>query len=66
MLAEEMLKVITQERERQLAEAQRARSAVSAKSHASDRRRWLRDLNHHTPSFGGRPHPGKAAAEPTL
>ena len=66
MLAEEMLKVITQERERQFAEAQRARSAVSAKSYASSRLRWRPDLGSPTPTFGGRPHPGRAATESTL
>jgi hypothetical protein len=66
MLAEEMLKVITQERERQFAEAQRARSAVSARSQASSRRKWLPDLGPPTPRVGGRPHPGKAATESTL
>ncbi|HET9344972.1 MAG TPA: hypothetical protein VFO05_04650 [Candidatus Limnocylindrales bacterium] len=66
MLAEEMLKVITQERERQIAEAQRARSAVSAPSRTSDRRRWLPDLGAPAPSVGGRPHPGRAATESTL
>lgn len=66
MLAEEMLKVILQERERQFAEAQRARSAVSARSYGTSRRRWLPDLGEPTPTAGGRPHPGRAATESTL
>jgi len=66
MLAEELLKVITQERERQFAEAQRERSAVSARSYAASRRRLLPEHGEPAPSFGGRPHPGKAATEPTL
>ena len=66
MLAEEMLKVITQERERQFAEAQRARAAGPSKPKDSSRRNWLPDLGEPTPTFGGRPHPGRAATEPTL
>jgi hypothetical protein len=66
MLAEEMLKVITQERERQFAEAQRGRAAASSKPNRSSRRSWLSDVGAPTPTFGGRPHPGRAATEPTL
>jgi hypothetical protein len=67
MLAEEMLKLITWERERQIAEAQRARAARSSRgAGSSSRRSWLPDLGAPSPSFGGRPHPGKAATESTL
>ena len=66
MLAEEMLKVIVQERERQIADAQRARSAGASKSSGSSRRSWLTDLGAPAPTVGGRPHPGKAATESTL
>ncbi|HEX5014469.1 MAG TPA: hypothetical protein VFV72_09960 [Candidatus Limnocylindrales bacterium] len=66
MLAEELLRVMKADRERQIAEAQRARAAAGYGAHSRRGRTWIRDLWAPTPTFGGRPHPGGAATEPTL
>jgi hypothetical protein len=66
MLAEELLRVMKADRERQFAEAQRIRAAAGYGSETRRGRTWLRELWAPTPSDGGRPHPGRAATEPTL
>ena len=66
MLSEELLKTIVWERERQIAEAQRIRAAAGYGADDRRGRTWLRQLWAPTPTFGGRPHPGGAATEPTL
>jgi len=66
MLAEELLKVMKADRERQIAEAQRIRAASGYEADARRGRTWLRELWAPTPTFGGRPHPGGAATESTL
>jgi hypothetical protein len=66
MLAEELLKVIQWERERQIAEAQRIRSAAGFEAGGRRDRAWLRELWAPTPTFGGRPHPGRAAPDSRL
>ena len=66
MLAEELLRVMKADRERQFAEAQRIRAAAGYKLEARRDRTWLRELWAPTPTDGGRPHPGGAATEPTL
>jgi hypothetical protein len=66
MLSEELLKTILWERQRQIEEAQRARSAQV--KHDEDRhgRSWFQHLWATPPRFGGRPHPGRAATESLL
>jgi len=64
MLADELLKVIQADREREIKAAQRARSAARPAASTDGSRTWLRDAI--TPTFGGRPHPGKAATGPTV
>ena len=63
MLADELLKVIQADREREIRAAQRARSAARPVAPTDGGRTWFRDAA--TPTFGGRPHPGRAATEPT-
>lgn len=66
MLSEELLKSIVWERERQIAEAQRIRSAKVFREDERHGRSWLQHLWATPPTFGGRPHPGKAATESSL
>ena len=66
MLAEELLRVMKADRERQIAEAQRIRSAQAPRDDARHGRSWLEHLWATPPRFGGRPHPGKAATESLL
>ena len=66
MLSEELLKTIVWERERQIAEAQRIRSAQAPRDDARHGRSWLQHLWATPPTFGGRPHPGKAATDSSL
>jgi hypothetical protein len=61
MLSEELLKVIIADREREIAAAQRARSAKAFGTDERPSRTWLRGLWTPTPTIGGRPHPGSAA-----
>ena len=61
MLSEELLKVMIADREREIAAAQRARSAKAVGTGDRPGRTWLRGLWTPTPTFGGRPHPGRAA-----
>jgi hypothetical protein len=66
MLTEELLKSIVWERERQIAEAQRIRSAKVPRDDERHGRSWFQHLWATPPTFGGRPHPGKAATESSL
>jgi hypothetical protein len=66
MLSEELLKTITWERERQIAEAQRIRSARVLKDDERHGRSWIQHLWATPPRFGGRPHPGRTASESSL
>jgi hypothetical protein len=66
MLSEELLKTIVWERNRQIAEAQRIRSARVPKDDARHGRSWFQHLWATPPTFGGRPHPGRAATESSL
>jgi hypothetical protein len=66
MLTEELLKTIVWERERQMAEAQRIRSATVPRDEERHGRSWFQHLWATPPTFGGRPHPGKAATESSL
>jgi hypothetical protein len=66
MLTEELLKVIQLEREREIAAAQRIRAAAGFEPDGRRDRSWLRELWAPTPTFGGRPHPGKTAPDSTL
>jgi hypothetical protein len=61
MLTEELLNVMKADREREIAAAQRARSAMAVGTDERRGRTWLRELWAPTPTFGGRPHPGRAA-----
>jgi hypothetical protein len=66
MLTEQLLKTILDERAREIAQAQRIRSA---KGYGDDERRgrsWLQHLWAPPPTFGGRPHPGRTATESSL
>lgn len=63
MLADELLKVLQADREREIRAAQRARSAAQPAAAESDARTSFRDAP--TPTFGGRVHPGRAATGPT-
>jgi hypothetical protein len=65
MLVEELLRTIQAERAREIAAAQRIRSAEAGRAQKQDRH-WFQRLDGATPTFGGRPHPGRAAADPTL
>ena len=66
MLSEELLKTIIWERERQIAEAQRIRSAQAPRDDERHGRSWFQNLWPTPPKFGGRTHPGKAATESLL
>ena len=66
MLAEQLLKTIQDERAREIATAQRIRSATVPADDRREGRSWLRHLWAPTPTFGGRPHPGKATTESSL
>ena len=66
MLTEELLKTIVWERNRQIAEAQRIRSAKVPRDDARHGRSWFQHLWTTPPTFGGRPHPGNAATESSL
>jgi hypothetical protein len=66
MLSEELLKTIIWERQRQIEEAQRARSAKVKSDEDRHGRSWLQQLWTTPPRFGGRPHPGKAATDSSL
>jgi hypothetical protein len=63
MLADELLKVLQADREREIRAAQRARSAARPAPAERDSRATFRETP--TPTFGGRVHPGKAATGPT-
>ena len=60
MLSEELLKTIIWDRERQIAEAQRIRSAQAPRDDERHGRSWFQHLWPTPPKFGGRTHPGKA------
>ena len=66
MLSEELLKTIIRDRERQIAEAQRIRSAEAPRDDERRGRSWFQHLWATPPTFGGRPHPGKTATESLL
>jgi hypothetical protein len=66
MLSEELLKTIIRDRERQIAEAQRIRSAQAPRDDERHGRSWFQHLWPTPPKFGGRTHPGKAATESLL
>ena len=63
MLTEELLKTILDERAREIAQAQRIRSAAVYSDDGRHGRSWFRAV---TPTFGGRPHPGRATTESGL
>ena len=66
MLSEELLKTILWERQRQIADAQRIRSAQVKFDEDRHGRSWFQHLWATPPRFGGRPHPGRAATESLL
>ena len=66
MLAEQMLKTILDERAREIANAQRIRSANAPAEDRREGRSWIRHLWAPTPTDGGRPHPGRATTESSL
>ena len=66
MLTEELLKTILDERAREIAQAQRIRSAKAYGDEERRGRSWFQHLWAPTPTFGGRPHPGRTATESTL
>ena len=60
MLTEELLRTILDDRAREIANAQRIRAATAHRDEAKRGRSWLQHLGGTTPTFGGRPHPGRA------
>jgi hypothetical protein len=66
MLTDELLRTIIDERNREIAQAQRIRSAKGFRDDERGGRSWLQHLSPTTPSFGGRTHPGKATGGSTL
>lgn len=66
MLTDELLKTIIDERNREIAQAQRIRSAKGFRDDERGGRSWLQHISPPTPSFGGRTHPGKATGGSTL
>jgi hypothetical protein len=66
MLTEELLRTILDERAREIAQAQRIRSAAGYSDAGRRGRSWFRELGAVTPTFGGRPHPGRAATDSGL
>ena len=66
MLTEELLRTILDERAREIAQAQRIRSAKGYGDEERRGRSWLQHLWAPPPTFGGRPHPGRTATESSL
>jgi hypothetical protein len=66
MLTEELLKTILDQRAREIAQAQRIRSAEGYGDEERRGRSWFQHLWAPTPTFGGRPHPGRNATESSL
>jgi hypothetical protein len=66
MLTEELLRTILDERAREIAQAQRIRSAKGFRDDERGGRSWIQHLWATPPKFGGRPHPGRTATESSL
>ena len=64
MLTEKLLKTILDDRAREITQAQRIRSAAGYSGGGRRGRSWFREAV--TPTFGGRPHPGRATTESGL